>query len=506
MGSKTDHVDPGCHWRRSDQVLYRDVPLARGMRLRIHSRFNEPLVHVLGLPGTIRCSRFDNENSLGDQSLLTRTLCQIIPSVQVKDYGGWPDLSDMPVTFMTAAHKKVLATKCSQSPHIAMPVFPESPSKDSRTTGLASHTVTPPPGALQMKSSSKNNTNGNTVSPATTVKKPPSKQVLALHRKFQETAEAMGGPGTRIVVSKPAAKKLIFDHLFDSFRPKNITQIYKDLKGVVPSPILKSCLDSMALDKADAGNPFDGSDDEDDKKASSTDSKASSDPFAGSLAFKAGKSANSTLYYVDYNKAKNGNGLDLEERNELLTAVAAAQAKETALKTSINRMTAETKKLLQEPTNEEATARLEAETPALADLQSQVEEARKLQVNEKHKKQVKRRIDNMTAQWRKRRRICMDFLIAMEENTDGTISAKKCLAGDGQIEIDSDEVVAKHALEFAKKKRNKPMIHKKRALGAKKQSAPKGILADEAFVAVKLSSAGTVERVYLDDDRDSGEK
>ena len=417
-------------------------------------------------------------------------------------------MSEMPVTFMTAAHKKALGTKCSKTPNIAMPVFPESPSKESQTTELASHTVTPPPnGALQMKTSSKN-AKGNTVTPHTTAKKPPSKQVLALHRKFQETAEAMGGPGTRIVVSKPAAKKLIFDHLFDSFRTKNVTQVYKDLKGVVPAPILKSCLDSMALDKAAAANPFDDSDDEDDKKkGSSTDSKASSDPFAGSLAFKAGKSANSTLYYVDYNKAKNGNGLDLEERNELLTAVATAQAKEAALKTSISQMTADTKVLLQEPTNEEATARLDAETPALADLKSQVEEARKLQVNEKHKKQVKRRIDNMAAQWRKRRRICMDFLIAMEENTDGTISVKKCLAGDGQIEIDSDEVVAKHALEFAKKKRNKPLVHKKRGLGAKKQqSAPQGILADEAFVAVKLSSAGTVERVYLDDDRDGKEQ
>jgi hypothetical protein len=58
-------------------------------------------------------------------------------------------------------------------------------------------------------------------------KAPPSKEALAIHRKWQAEAEKHGGPDARIVVSKPAAKKLIFDMLHDSFRPMNITEIYQ---------------------------------------------------------------------------------------------------------------------------------------------------------------------------------------------------------------------------------------------------------------------------------------
>jgi hypothetical protein len=269
--------------------------------------------------------------------------------------------------------------------------------------------------------------------------------------------------------------------------------------------VLKSCLDDMGLDSDISANPFADSDDEDDgKKPKQKDTKAFGDTFAGSLTVKAGKSANATLYYVEYNKAKNGNGLEFDERNELWTKVALAQEQETALISSLKQMADETKKLLSEPTNEDATTRLDREELALAELKTLVEDASKLQVNETHKKQVKRRIENMTAQWRKRRRICMEFLISMEENTDGTISAKKCLAGDGQIEIDSDEVVAKHAVTYGKKKRLKPLIQK-RALGTQKAgvgaSNLPGIPADENFVAITLDSQGCLQRVYLDDDK-----
>jgi hypothetical protein len=50
-------------------------------------------------------------------------------------------------------------------------------------------------------------------------------------------------------------------------------------------------------------------------------------------------------------------------------------------------------------------------------LQDQAEAGRKLKVNEQHKQQIKRRIEAITTVWRKRRRICVDFLIAMEDNT-----------------------------------------------------------------------------------------
>jgi hypothetical protein len=131
-------------------------------------------------------------------------------------------------------------------------------------------------------------------------------------------------------------------------------------------------------------------------------------------------------------------------------------------------------------------------------------------VNENDKQKMKRNIENMAAQWRKRRRICMDFLIAMEENTDGAIRAKACLAGDGQIEIDSDEQVAKAAVEYAKQKRKGPRttIVGKKKLSLNKsqhqsQSAGSGIPPSESFVAVTLDSQGIVQRVFLDDDEEN---
>jgi hypothetical protein len=284
--------------------------------------------------------------------------------------------------------------------------------------------------------------------------------------------------------------------------------LIQKLKAIIPSPVLKSCLDDMALDKVEAD--FADSDDED-TAPKKKPAKTSDDLYAGSLAFKSAKSSNASLYYVDHSKLKNnGDGLERDQRNDLMGDVAKTDAELTALKTNVKTMTTETEKLLSQPTNEEATSRLETEESTLTDLQEKVEGGRKLKVNEKHKQQTKRRIDNMTVQWRKRRRMCMDFLIAMEENTDGTVSLKKCLKGEGQIDIDSDEAVAANAVAYGKSKRAQPMVGKKRPLVASKKvpgpapsSTGSGLPASESFVAVTLDSQGSVHRVHLDNDEDT---
>ena len=118
---------------------------------------------------------------------------------------------------MSDEHKAALISKCSSKKQIAMPNFAASPSKTDVTEIVASHTVTPlATGAAQTK----------TVASQTGARKP-NKQSMAIHRKWQEAAATRGGPGARIIVSKPEAKKLIFDYLFDSFAPKNISQIYE---------------------------------------------------------------------------------------------------------------------------------------------------------------------------------------------------------------------------------------------------------------------------------------
>jgi len=222
------------------------------------------------------------------------------------------------------------------------------------------------------------------------------------------------------------------------------------LKGKIPSVILKSCLDDMALDNFDKGTQFADSDEDDDEdgkgKATAAAAAAaaakkkkaatSGDEFAGSLKLKAGRNANTTLYYVDYSRLfNNGNGLLPEDKNDLVCANEKAKAELEASNLICKQMTAETTKLLSEPTNADAVVMLEKEEADVAELRNQVEESRGLESNEKHRKELKKRIQVMTFQWRNRRRTCMDFLNTMEEASDGAISVKKVSAYSSYIRL-----------------------------------------------------------------------
>eukprot|EP00975_Prorocentrum_lima_P024122 5077112-Prorocentrum_lima.AAC.1 len=116
-----------------------------------------------------------------------------------------------------------------------------------------------------------------------------------MYDKWQAEAERVGG--TTIIVDKNAAKKFVFDKLHDLFSPVNITQLFVALKGLVPQPILRKCLDMM-VDKSN-DNPFaDDSDDEDEKPSKKKSaSKKSTDEYAGSIRVKEGRNTNNTLYY-----------------------------------------------------------------------------------------------------------------------------------------------------------------------------------------------------------------
>ena len=59
----------------------------------------------------------------------------------------------------------------------------------------------------------------------------PSTMALAMQKKWQEAATTLGGKGTNIVMVKTQAKSLIFALLRDTFKPMNITSIYKVLKS-----------------------------------------------------------------------------------------------------------------------------------------------------------------------------------------------------------------------------------------------------------------------------------
>ena len=157
---------------------------------------------------------------------------------------------------------------------------------------------------------------------------------------------------------------------------------------------------------------------------------------------------------------------------------------------------ANTKKLLSEPTNTEATEFLLKEEPEMETLRATVEDARGLLANEDHKKKVKKRIGDMTVHWRKRRKICNDFFLVMEDNQD-SFSKKKTLKGEGPIYCEGDEYIVSQAKEMAAMSKG---IAKKPLLGRRnapiKKAAPKS-LADPNFIGVLLGGGG-VERVFLD--------
>lgn len=141
---------------------------------------------------------------------------------------------------MTQDHKSTLIEHCSKYKDCAMPSFDCSPTKDcNNLVKSSSNTITPPPasGILGQRQDKSMGMHG-TVTPnaddvlaegkkKTCVEIKPSKAQLEIHRKWQAAAEAAGGPSARIILQKAAAKKLIFDYLFDAFCPMNITEVHK---------------------------------------------------------------------------------------------------------------------------------------------------------------------------------------------------------------------------------------------------------------------------------------
>jgi hypothetical protein len=281
--------------------------------------------------------------------------------------------------------------------------------------------------------------------------------------------------------------------------------IEQGLKATIPSPVLKACLDDMTLDKDTEAQFAESDEDEDEPKKAKKSGKTKNDnistnpedsQYKASLSLKAGRGSNSTLYYVDYNKAKNGDGMGYEEKAKLAGELSVVETELETLQLSIKAMRNETATLLTQPKNPELALRLAKEEEDLSALKEAQEAASKLVVNEAHKNQVKRRVENFTNIWRKRRTLCMNFLMSMESWTEGSLTAKKCFAETGApIELESDEAAAASAMEYAKNKKKTKQAGKKRSL-----AEANGIEPDENFVAVMVDKQGKRTRVYVGDD------
>ena len=279
------------------------------------------------------------------------------------DYGGWPDAEtgELPIEYLSEENRRIIAEKCSGKENPRMPNVPTALGGSLLATAgpdNASSAITPPHshnaavvenqsnivvgaatkgggkgGGDKKKKAPKGGVTPSPMPPkggaskqaaATTAadKKPAalSSAAVKTHQKWQVEADKAGGG--KIVVGKPAAKKLVFDALHDGFKPMNINGLHATLKAVVPSVVLRSCLDDMA--DAATGNPFaDDSDDEEDggkkKKKGGKKSSSGGDEHTGSLRIKEGRNVNTTLYYTDHTKlANNGNGLLPEDRSEYI--------------------------------------------------------------------------------------------------------------------------------------------------------------------------------------------
>ena len=87
--------------------------------------------------------------------------------------------------------------------------------------------------------------------------------------------------------------------------------------------------------------------------------------------------------------------------------------------------------------------------------------------------------------------MCNDFLQGMEDATEGTISVKKCLSGDGQIDIDSDEAIIAAERE---------MYEYKKAKKAKTSGGGSGgssIQPTDTFIGVNFDGVGHVKRIHV---------
>jgi hypothetical protein len=88
----------------------------------------------------------------------------------------------------------------------------------------------------------------------------------------------------------------------------------------------------------------------------------------------------------------------------------------------------------------------------------------------------------------------------MEEITEGSVSIKKSLSGDGPLELDSDEAVLKAAKTFSSKKR--ALVDTNRVHSMKKVKLSSGDIVSsgqDAFIGVMLDSRGMVKRVFAQD-------
>ena len=240
--------------------------------------------------------------------------------------------------------------------------------------------------------------------------------------------------------------------------------------------------------------------------SSATTTKTKEDEYTATIYQKVGRNPNTTLYYLNQSKlSNNGNGMLSNERNNILNLLQKSNEKVQEQSMIIQSINDKICILLSQPFNNDLNHLLPIEERNMKNLYNDIEYATKWNVNESRRTMTKRKIDNMINIWKKRKRLCIDFLNMMEDCTEGIVSTKKCLSGHGQIEIESDEMVVKQAkASFHASSSRKKCMTQKCSSVSDRVGGPQ---ASEAFIGVMLasnnnnnngSSSSSIERIVMD--------
>ena len=231
------------------------------------------------------------------------------------------------------------------------------------------------------------------------------------------------------------------------------------MKAVVPSPILGVCLNEMVLQS----NPsiYRGENDEEDESALNV--KASQDRFIGSLLRKYGRNINNTLFYVNQiTLVNNGNGFRADQCSKLMTLYESTDNQLSSLRNHNQQLRARTIQLNSELTNEDLQRNISSLEMETLKIFREIEDAKVFAENEKKKIILMKSRKFFLSCWKKRKIICKDFLLKMEEWSEGIIIAKKCLKGNGPIEIDSDDSFIERAAYERKTSYDDERVKKRR--------------------------------------------
>lgn len=229
-----------------------------------------------------------------------------------------------------------------------------------------------------------------------------------------------------------------------------------------------------------------------------------SDEFSRMIYQKNGRNAKTTLYFMNQKNLENdGNGMKPDQRNDLLSSLQSAKLNLQNLVELKQTIETGTNLLLSQPFNDEINRLLPEQESRIETLLKEIESAKNLKIDERKMRHIQRKVDEMSSHWRKRKRLCIDFFNMMEDCTEGVMCAKKSLAGNGQIEIESDEMIMKQAkmMHSNRKKMKlgeKPHCRNKIVMRNRSEEPSNEVKPLASFVAVKLGPNNTVERVTLE--------